>query len=131
MTSAPFALILAEGSIHMYMRDEVLIMNNVTIGPASRASMDRARTSAKCACVSITSMYFLPDQYPLPIERLRLTSPAAKQPKRPPLYSVSFVRLYGKKVVISTVISETHAARNLRSTTVSTVAVAQLPCRLE
>ena len=65
------------------------------------------------------------------IERLRLTSPAVKQPKRPPLYSVSLIRLHGKKAVISTVISETQAARNLRSTTVSTITVAQLPCRLD
>ena len=60
------------------------------------------------------------------IECLQLTSPAVKQPKRPPLYSVSLIRLYGKKVVI-----ETQAARNLRSTTVSIAAVAQLPCRLD
>ena len=67
----------------------------------------------------------------LSIERLRLTSPAVKQPKRPPLYSVSLIRLHGKKAVISTVISETQAARNLRSTTVSTITEAQLPCRLD
>ena len=65
------------------------------------------------------------------IECLKVTSPAVKQPKRPPIYSVSFIRVYGKKVVMSTVILETQAARNLRSTTVSTVAVAQLPCRLD
>ena len=65
------------------------------------------------------------------IERLRLTSPTVKLLKRPPLYSFSFIRLHGKKVVISTVILETQAACNLRSTTVSTVAVAQLPCRLD
>ena len=65
------------------------------------------------------------------IERLRLTSPAVKQPKRPSLYSVSLIRLHGKKAVISTVISETQAARNLRSTTVSTITIAQLPCRLD
>ena len=44
------------------------------------------------------------------IERLHLTSPAVKQPKRPPLYSVSFIKLHDK-VVISRVISETQAAR--------------------
>ena len=42
--------------------------------------------------------------------------------------SVIFIRLHGKKVVISTVVLEMQAAR---STTVSTVAVAQLPCRLD
>ena len=52
-----------------------------------------------------------------------MTSPALKQPTRPPLYSVSFIRVYGKVVKV---ILETQAARNLRSTTVSTVAVAQL-----
>ena len=57
------------------------------------------------------------------IEHLQVTSPAIKQPKHPPLYSASFIRVYGKKVVISTVILETQAARNLQSTTVSTVAV--------
>ena len=31
------------------------------------------------------------------LERLRLTPPAVKQPKRPPLYSVSLIRLHGKK----------------------------------
>ena len=36
-----------------------------------------------------------------------------------------------QEAAISTVILETQAARNLRSTTVSTVAVAQLPCRLD
>ena len=29
------------------------------------------------------------------IERLQITSPAVKQPKRPPLNSVSLIRLYG------------------------------------
>jgi len=38
--------------------------------------------------------------------------------------------MQGEKVVSSTVILEIQAARNLPSTTVSTVAVAQLPCRL-
>ena len=38
---------------------------------------------------------------------------------------------HGKKAVISTVILETQAARNLRSTTVSTITVVQLPCRLD
>jgi len=42
----------------------------------------------------------------------------------------SLIRLQGKKVVSSTVILETPAAWSLQSTTVSTVAVAQLPCRL-
>ena len=54
------------------------------------------------------------------IEWLRLTSPAVKH--------LSFIRLQG---VISTVILETQAAWNLPSTTASTVAVAQLPCRLD
>ena len=43
------------------------------------------------------------------IEWLRLTSPAVKQPKRPPLYSAPFIRLHGRKVVIS-VILEMQAA---------------------
>jgi len=38
--------------------------------------------------------------------------------------------MYGKEVVSSIVILKTQAARNLPSTTVSTVTVAQLPCRL-
>ena len=79
--------------------------------------------------IGITSDKRLPDL--ALIERLRLTSLAVKQPKCPPLYSVSLIRLHGKKVVISTVISEMQAARNLPSTTVSTVTVAQLPCRLD
>ena len=40
-------------------------------------------------------------------------------------YSVSSIRLHGKKVV------ETQAAWNLLSTTVSTAIVAQLPCQLD
>jgi len=43
---------------------------------------------------------------------------------------ITFVRLQGKKVVSSAVILETQAAWNLPSTTVSTVAVVQLLCRL-
>ena len=66
----------------------------------------------------------------LSIERLRLTSQAVKHLQHSLLYFVSLVRMQGKKVVSSTVILETQAAWNLRSTTVSTVAVAQLPCRL-
>ena len=47
-------------------------------------------------------------------------------------HSVSFIRMQGKKVVSSIVILEMQAAGNLpsTSTTVSTVAVVQLPCRL-
>ena len=64
------------------------------------------------------------------IERLRLTSQAVKHSQHSPLYFVSLIRLKVKKVGSSTVILETQAAWNLPSTTVSTVAVAQLPCRL-
>jgi len=38
--------------------------------------------------------------------------------------------MLGKKVVSSTVISETQSAWNLQSTTVSAVIVTQVPCRL-
>ena len=44
------------------------------------------------------------------IERLRLMSQAVKHPQHSPLYSVSLIRLQGKKVVSSTVILETQAA---------------------
>jgi len=64
------------------------------------------------------------------IERLRLTSRAVKHPQYSPFYSVSLIRLQGKKVVSSTVILEMQAAWHLPSTTVSTVTVAQLPCQL-
>ena len=65
------------------------------------------------------------------IERLRLTSPAVKHPQHSPFYSITLIRLQGKKVVSSTVILETQAAWHLPSTTVSTVTVAQLPaCQL-
>ena len=64
------------------------------------------------------------------IERLCLTSKAVKHPQYSPLYSVSLIRLQGKKVVSSTVILETQAAWHLPSSTVPTFALAQLPCRL-
>ena len=64
------------------------------------------------------------------IERLRLTSQTVKHPQHSSFYSVSLIRLQGKKVASSTVILETQAAWHLPSTTVSTVTVAQLPCQL-
>ena len=60
------------------------------------------------------------------IEWLRLTSQAVKHPQHSPIYFVSLIRPQGKKVVSSIVILEMQAAWNLRSTTVSTLAVAQL-----
>ena len=68
-----------------------------------------------------------------PIEQLHLTSPTVnnRNTLHYTVYSVSFIRLHSKKVTISTVILEMQAARNLQSTTVSTVAVARLPCRLD
>ena len=90
--------------------------------------------------LSVVAVVILYVESYIPIERLRLTSPAIKQ--QPLLCSVSFIittflpcslmiRLHGKKVVISAVILETQAARNLPSTTVSTAAVAQLPNQLD
>ena len=63
-------------------------------------------------------------------EQLRSTSQAIKQPQYPPLHSVFFVRLQRKEVVSSTVILEMQATWISPSTTVSTVAIAQLQCRL-
>jgi len=57
-----------------------------------------------------------------------LTSLAIKLPQQLPLHSVSSTGMHGKKVVSSTVILETQAARNLPSITVSSVAVVQSPC---
>jgi len=59
------------------------------------------------------------------LERLRLTSQAVKHPQPSPFYSVSLIRVQGKKVVSSTVILETQAAWHLPSTTVSTDTVVQ------
>ena len=50
--------------------------------------------------------------------------------QHPPLYSILSIRMNGKKVVSSTVIFKMRTARNLPSTTVSAVAVAQFPCQL-
>ena len=52
----------------------------------------------------------------VPIERLCLTSQAVKHPQHSPFYSVSLIRLQGKKVVSSTVTLETQAAWHLPST---------------
>ena len=60
-----------------------------------------------------------------------VTGRKKKATEMPSVISVSLIRLHSKKVVISTVILETQAARNLRSTTVLTFAVAQLPCRFD
>jgi len=61
------------------------------------------------------------------IEWLHLSSLALKHPQHPPIYSISFVRMQGKKVVSSIVILETQAAWNLPSTIASIVSVLQLP----
>jgi len=58
-----------------------------------------------------------------------MMSLAIEHPQQPPLYSVSFVRMQGKKVVSSTMILETQAAWNLPSN-VLVVALVQLPCQL-
>ena len=62
------------------------------------------------------------------IEQLCMMSLAIKRPQHPLLYSVSFVRMQGKKVGSSTMILEIQAAWNLLSN-VSVVALVQLPCQ--
>jgi len=65
------------------------------------------------------------------IERLCLMSKAVKHPQHSPLYSVSLIRLQGKKLVSSIVILETQTAWNLPSTTVSIFAAAvTMPIKL-
>jgi len=59
------------------------------------------------------------------IEQLPLTSLAVKRLKHPPLYSVSFVRMQGKKVV-----RDLRNSSSLELTTLSVVTAAQLPCQL-
>jgi len=64
------------------------------------------------------------------IELLHLTSLAVKYLQHSPLYSVSFIRMHGKKIVSCTAILEMQAAWNLPSTSVSIITVVQLPCQL-
>ena len=108
-------------SLHMYMLSEFVTFNH-------------AQNLASKTCYTIRNFIATREdsrpEFQDSIERLHLTSQAVKHPQHSPLYSISLIRLQGKKVVSSTVILETQAGWHLPSTTVSTVAVAQLPCRL-